>query len=121
MRSEVSTYYTMPLLWVQVRGIAAKACVLGPQLLLQTGGSSGFPAVSDCSQLQEGDFASIPQPGAEYIESSGEAGTRPVRLLAPRPCQISSPLSVFVLVVFRSLCNNTVFLIHEFNGHRAGL
>ena len=72
-----TTGFVVRELKTMVRGVAAKACVLGPQLLLQTGGHAGFAAVPECNQLQEHDFTSIPDQLGSYIKPNGKVGSRP--------------------------------------------
>ena len=62
-----------------IRGVAARACVLGPQLLEQTGGERGFQEPAECSALRSSDFDSVTATSAPYVEANGEYGQRPAK------------------------------------------
>lgn len=54
------TDFVMRDLKTLLRGVAAKACLIGPQMYRQSKNKEGFPALPGCDSLSEGDF----DPGA---------------------------------------------------------
>ena len=55
-----STGFVMRDLKTLLRGVAAKACLIGPQIHRQSKGLDGFEALPECAKLSEHDFDTVP-------------------------------------------------------------
>ena len=54
------TGFIMRDLKTLLRGVAAKACLIGPQMMRQTEGKQGHDALDECDHLDEKDFENVP-------------------------------------------------------------
>ena len=54
------TGFIMRDLKTLLRGVAAKACLIGPQMMRQTEGKQGYDALEECDHLDEKDFENVP-------------------------------------------------------------